>query len=214
VARWYDNLGSWFAPWRFLLFGAILIAATVVGRLLWPWGQAIMVGFDLAAITFFIVCVGLLNDTPAGMRKAAADNDANRPAMLVISAAVSAVILVTIGVELAAKPKGIDMALAVATLALGWLFSNVVYALHYAHLYDSRIGGQRSEAGGIEFHGTGDPDYYDFLYFALTLGMTFQTSDTDITSRHIRRVTIPHCVAAFIFNLGVLAFTINVLGSG
>ena len=44
--------------------------------------------------------------------------------------------------------------------------------------------------------------------------MTFQTSDVAIGDRMIRRVVTIHCLAAFVFNLGVLAFTINVLGGG
>ena len=67
-------------------------------------------------------------------------------------------------------------------------------------------------ARGSTFPKCDEPDYWDFLYFSYTLGMTFQTSDVDITSRHIRKVVVGHCLAAFVFNLGVLAFTINVLG--
>jgi len=43
--------------------------------------------------------------------------------------------------------------------------------------------------------------------------MTFQTSDVAITQPLIRRVALFHCLAAFIFNLGIVAFTINILGS-
>jgi len=96
----------------------------------------------------------------------------------------------------------------VATLALAWLFSNSVYALHYAHLF-YRSGSK----GGLEFKGEAVPDYGDFVYFAFTLGMTFQTSDVTITSRAMRRAVVLHCLAAFLFNLGVIAFTINVLGA-
>ena len=44
--------------------------------------------------------------------------------------------------------------------------------------------------------------------------MTFQTSDTDITSPRIRKIATFHSLAAFIFNIGILAFTINVIGGG
>jgi uncharacterized membrane protein len=43
--------------------------------------------------------------------------------------------------------------------------------------------------------------------------MTFQTSDVTITSTRIRRVVTLHCLEAFVFNLGVIAFTINALGA-
>jgi uncharacterized membrane protein len=35
-----------------------------------------------------------------------------------------------------------------------------------------------------------------------------------ITETHIRKIVTIHSLAAFAFNIGVLAFTINVLGSG
>ena len=104
-----------------------------------------------------------------------------------------------------------DIALIIATLLIAWLFSNMVYALHYAHLFYSQDKG--GDVGGLDFPGDGDPDYGDFIYFAFTLGMTFQTSDVAIPGRPIRRTAILHCFAAFVFNIGVLAFTINVLGN-
>jgi uncharacterized membrane protein len=67
-------------------------------------------------------------------------------------------------------------------------------------------------SAGLEFANTKEPVYWDFVYFAFTIGMTFQTSDVSITSDRIRRVVTVHSLAAFVFNIGVLAFTINVLG--
>ncbi len=42
--------------------------------------------------------------------------------------------------------------------------------------------------------------------------MTFQTSDVSVTARETRKLVLFHSLAEFVFNLGVLAFTINVLG--
>ena len=53
----------------------------------------------------------------------------------------------------------------------------------------------------------------DFVYFSFTLGMTFQTSDIAITGAHIRKVVLGHTAAAFLFNMGVLAFVVNALGA-
>jgi uncharacterized membrane protein len=66
---------------------------------------------------------------------------------------------------------------------------------------------------GLDFPGTPEPDYWDFVYFAFTCGMAFATSDVQVTSKHMRRLVTVHSLAAFAFNIGVLAFTINVLGS-
>ncbi len=57
----------------------------------------------------------------------------------------------------------------------------------------------------------GAPVFADFAYYTVVIGMTCQTADLDISSRHIRRVVTVHGTFAFFFNLGVLALTINVL---
>jgi len=209
------KLGNRVAPVRFILFVAILIAASAGATALTDWLRGVMIGFDIAAFIFLLACIPLLFDSDAeAMRRHAGENDANRALLLGITGAVTLVILVTVGVALwQGKGRGAGaIALIVGTLMLAWLFSNVVYALHYAHMYyrkDERGGG---DTGGIEVPDTKEPDYSDFLYFSFTLGMTFQTSDIDITNRGYRRVAIFHCFAAFVFNIGVLAFTINVLG--
>ena len=116
--------------------------------------------------------------------------------------------------ELAEVHKG-DLFAAVklvATLLLIWLFANSVYALHYAHAFYSHDPKTGGDSAGIDFPGTKTPSYSDFCYFAFTLGMTFQTSDVEISAPAIRQVALLHSFAAFIFNIGVIAFTINVLG--
>ena len=213
MARQGINLGSWFMPARFVLFAGLLVIGIVAGGLIVGWMLGIMLGFDVAALAFLAVCAPLLRDKAETMRRHAKENDANRILLLIVTAAVSGVIMVTVGAEVMGgqQQSAAGIGLIVATLTLSWLFSNVVYALHYAHLYYSAaVGG--GDSRGIDFPGTKEPDYSDFLYFAFTLGMTFQTSDIDISSRTIRRVGTAHCFAAFVFNIGVLAFTINVLG--
>jgi uncharacterized membrane protein len=67
---------------------------------------------------------------------------------------------------------------------------------------------------GFRFPGTAEPVYWDFVYFAFTCGMAFATSDVEVTNQRIRKVVTFHCLAAFAFNIGVLAFTVNLLASG
>jgi len=150
----------------------------------------------------------------ATVRRHAAENDANRAVLLGITGLVTGVVLVTVGAVLmqGESQSGAAIALIVGTLALSWLFINVIYALHYAHMFYAKDAKTGRDRGGLEMPGTKEPDYWDFIYFAFTLGMTFQTSDTAITAGGFRRVATLHSMAAFVFNIGVLAFTINVLG--
>lgn len=208
------GIGNSVVPWRFLLFAVVSLA---VSGLLVHWcglRRGIMGGFDIGATAFFIACVSLFDDAPSKMRQAARQNDANRGSLLLLSAVVAVVILVAVASELSqkGKPQLADLILVVVTLCLCWTFSNLVYALHYAHLfYVADKAGQ--DSAGLKYPDTDEPDYWDFAYFSSCLGMTFQTSDVEITSGTMRRTVMFHCLGAFVFNLGVIAFTINILGS-
>lgn len=201
-------------PWRYGMFLALLVIAAPLALAL-PWHEAVMAGFDIAAFAFILSVAPIVDSEPDVMRRNAAANDANRGLMLLLTGIVSLVVLVAVGMAVAQHggPDTGAILLLLSTLLLAWLFSNLVYAMHYAHIfYLSDDAGK--DSGGIDFPGTPEPAYWDFLYFAYTLGMTFQTSDVDVTTPGVRRVVLFHCLAAFIFNLGILAFTINVLGGG
>ena len=173
---------------------------------------ALLIGFDVAAFVFLCSLAPLLKADPERMRRTAEQNDANRAGLLAITVLLSLVILFAVG-TLIASPGTLDRAeigLIVATLALAWLFANMVFTLHYAHLYYLQPDGR--DQRGIEVPGAHEPGYWDFLYFAFTLGMTFQTSDVTISGAHMRRVVLGHCMAAFVFNMGILAFTVNAIG--
>jgi uncharacterized membrane protein len=209
-----DTIGNKIAPARFLLFMIILLIATPAAALLiHNWWLGIMAGFNIAAVVFLISCVSLLSTREeAEIRRHAAENDANRIGLLVLTGTVVAVLMVAITAEVVGRnPEPTTKLLIVLTLILAWLFSNMVYALHYAHLaYTS----PSPDCDGFEFPGTRQPHYWDFVYFSFTCGMAFATSDVQITKEHIRKVVTFHCLAAFGFNIGVLAFSINLLASG
>jgi uncharacterized membrane protein len=208
--RW--SLGTHVAPARFVAFCIVFAVGLVVAIPALGLGRGTMAGFDAASFIFLVSIAPLTNCAGAeDMRRRAKGNDANRAGLLALTGLVMIVILVAVAGELKGKSDGATVGLVVGTLALAWLFSNTVYALHYAHIY--YLGDEKgTDLGGLDFPQCDEPDYWDFIYFAFTLGMTFQTSDVAITTRKMRRVAIGQCLAAFVFNIGVLAFTINVLG--
>lgn len=208
------HLGNRLAPPRFIAFVVITIVAGLFAVPRLGWAQGSMAGFDFAALVFFVSIAPLFNDVADQMRQSAKKNDANRAGLLVITGIVMGVVLASVASELmqSGRPKPLEIVLIVGTLSLAWIFSSVIYALHYAHLFYTGVRGK--DGRGVEFPKTDEPDYWDFLYFATCLSMTFQVSDMNITSRTVRRVVMFHCLAAFVFNLGIIAFTINVLGGG
>jgi uncharacterized membrane protein len=197
-------------PWRFGLFLLLTLSIPAMLALKVPPGVAVLAGFDLAALAFIASLTGLFRSSKAReMRAHSAENDANRGVALIITVATCAAILVAVGLELSGGPSPLGKVGIVATLLIAWTFSNLVFALHYAHVY--YIKGESGDRGGLQFPEEPEPDYWDFAYFAFTLGMTFQTSDVSITRRDVRKVALWHSLAAFVFNLGILAFTINTL---
>ena len=207
------TIGNRLAPPRFILFFVLLFAGVGAGLAVFPLAQAVMIGFDVATTVFLLACIPLFRHEAAAMRKAARENDANRFVLLVLTLILSLVILVTVGSELVGPghPMAAEKLLIAATLALSWTGANMVYALHYAHLYYSRSDGGKDSAG-LDFPGEHpEPDYADFVYFSFTIGVALQTSDVAVTSPGIRRVVTLHCVEAFLFNMGVLALAISIL---
>jgi uncharacterized membrane protein len=103
------------------------------------------------------------------------------------------------------------------TVFLSWIALHVIYAVHYAHLYydpaEQKAAGK--VRGGLDFPGTKEPDYWDFFYFSLVIGMTCQVSDVQITARHMRHLVTAQGVIAFFYNTVVVAIAVNlVAGAG
>jgi uncharacterized membrane protein len=93
---------------------------------------------------------------------------------------------------------------------LSWLVTHVTFAFRYAHEYYAHDEGGPEIDRGLDFPGKNEPDYLDFLYFALVLGMTFQVSDVSITARKLRRVATLHGLLSFLFNTVIVALTVNI----
>jgi uncharacterized membrane protein len=91
--------------------------------------------------------------------------------------------------------------------------THTLFALRYAHEYYSIVPGGDAVEGGLKFPGDDPPDYWDFFYYALVLGMTFQVSDVEILSRKLRRLASVHGLLGFLFNTVILALSVNIAAS-
>lgn len=197
---------------RFVLFLTVFVLGTGLASRFLSFREALILGFDLAALSFLLAAIGLWSeDAPAAARARAARDDGGRIVLMLVTGLVIMTILITLGLMIGGRQSltSWDLAIVLSTLVLAWLFANLVYAFHYAHLYYDR--GAAGDAGGIVFPEGGEPVFADFVYFAFVLGMTCQTADVAVASHRIRRVMTLHGLFAFFFNLGVLAMTINVL---
>ena len=96
-------------------------------------------------------------------------------------------------------------ALGIGAIVLSWTLIHTFATLRYAHLYYAK-----GDGSGLEFPKTKDPSDYDFAYFAFVIGMTFQTSDVNITSTAIRRLALVHALISFGFNVAIIAVAVNI----
>jgi uncharacterized membrane protein len=112
--------------------------------------------------------------------------------------------------DLTPAARGLDVALVAVTLLVSWLMTHTLFALRYAHEYYGVSAPGGPIDGGLAFPDDATPDYWDFFYFALVLGMTFQVSDVQITSRKLRRLAAAHGLLGFLFNTVILALSVNI----
>ncbi|MFC5526526.1 DUF1345 domain-containing protein [Rhodanobacter ginsengisoli] len=198
-------------PWTITSLVIFLLTVAVLSGCGLRLASAVLLGFDLAALVFLGFLARLFNRaTPARMRDQAQVLDTGRWVVLWGGVILSAVVLMALGNELhVARSGGLEpLVVGVSSVVLSWLFLNVMFAIHYAHGYYGNFGDKHT---GLEFPGTPAPDYWDFAYFSIVIGMTFQVSDVQIGSRYLRRVVLLHSVIAFFFNVFIIAITVNIV---
>lgn len=216
-------------PLRVLFGHRRTVLATIVGLIAYallpaPHGQAarMVLAWDLGTVSFLLMLMTLLArpvDDAAMARHAEAQQEGEWTVFAITLAGVAASFAALTTVLSVAKdmPTGAVRAFYIgvvaATLLLSWLVTHLVFALRYAHEYYQQDEGARDVDGGLEFPGGLAPDYWDFLYFSLVLGMTFQVSDVQITARKLRRLATLHGLIGFLFNTVIVALTVNIAAS-
>lgn len=132
---------------------------------------------------------------------------------IVLVLCIGVIAIVSVGlITVLNRMHGIDiysLVLAIACAPLGWLMLHVIAAFHYANLFYRRAGPDLGYRGGLNFPETEQPGVWEFLYYALTIGMTAQTSDVAVCSTQMRRATMGHSVVSFFFNTAIIAMAVN-----
>jgi uncharacterized membrane protein len=105
--------------------------------------------------------------------------------------------------------------LSIASVFCSWTLIHTLFTLKYAHKYygtgDEHDDNNNASGEGLDFPNEKEPDYLDFAYFSFVVGMTFQVSDVQITSRNIRRLSLLHAFLSFIYNTVIVALSINII---
>lgn len=175
--------------------------------------MAMVIGWDIAAVSMLLwVWLVVARFDADATRRRATREDNNRVAIWVFLLSASCASLLGVGLALIGPTdrspgeQRLLLGACLVSVLLSWAVVQTVFTLRYAHEYYSR------PEGGIDFGGEA-PDYQDFAYFAITIGMTFQTSDTAITHRRIRRTVLRHALLAYLFGAVIVAAMVNVIAS-
>jgi uncharacterized membrane protein len=205
-------------------FVALVVAGLV---LVLTWGrvsrevQLVLVWDGFAVTSILLAWLRILTSNPLTVVRAAKLQDASRVTifLFVLAAAVASLFAVA---SLLAKAKEFHgsafrthILLAVATVGCSWVLLHTIFTLHYAHSYYRRndLDPMSQTGSGLQFPGEEQPDFLDFAYFSFVVGMTFQVSDVQISSKQIRRFVLVHGFLSFVFSTVILALAIN-LASG
>ncbi len=204
---------------KLMIAAVIGIAVTVLAR----GGDfrlvtRLLIGWDVGVALYLGLTHTMMRRADvARIRKRASEQDEGSFAILILTIVATLASLVAIVFELGGSKQGphdqavVQALLAMATILLSWAFVHTIFSIHYAHEY---YGERRDgKIGGLTFPGDTEPDYLDFLYFSLVIGMTSQVSDVAVTSKVIRRIVSIHGVLSFFFNLVVLALTVNMISN-
>lgn len=182
-------------------------------RLLFAWNGGVLL---YIALTIAM----MVRDDLDRMRQRASVEDEGRFVILALCIFVTVASIAAIVAQLAATKdlagaqKALHIVLAGLTIATGWTFIHLTFALHYAHEYASerrrRPDVDDKLRGGLQFPDTTTPDYSDFLYFAFIIGVACQTADVALSSPMMRRIALAQGVVAFFYNTIIVALTINI----
>jgi uncharacterized membrane protein len=171
----------------------------------------LLAAWDVGVLLYLVwLATMMAGSKQTDIAKHADAQDEGEFGILILTVIAAMASLAAIFVEMAATDRtgaryGFEVALAILTVVFSWAFIHSIFALHYAYEYydDAEC------AGGLKFPDDDKPDYWDFVYFAFVLGMTFQVSDVAITAKRIRRVATVHGVLAFFYTTAVVALTVN-----
>jgi uncharacterized membrane protein len=208
------------AQYRLFIGLAFSAVAYFTFRGLPSWPAQVLSIWIVFALTIIILdWIAILWSHPLEVRKIAKLQDSSRSLLFLFVIFASVVSLVAI-VFLLKSSKGHSSSgvtshvlLAMAAVIVSWTLVHTIFTMRYAHLYydTDTDDGKPRKGGGLAFPEETEPDYLDFAYFSFVIGMTFQVSDVEISSRLIRRHALVHSLISFAFNTAIVALSINVI---
>jgi uncharacterized membrane protein len=217
--KYPDNIFLHLRPMHRLAIG--LLCALVTWLFIRTTGISVLVQLVLlwdVFCTAILICAWIVFFTcsPAQIRHIAGQEDGSRFFVFVIVLLSSMASMVTVLLLILSKESftkaGLYLPVAIAGMLLCWIMVHTTFCFHYANMYYRNDRDKpETHAEGLEFPEEDAPDYLDFAYFSFVIGMTFQVSDVEISSRAIRRQALVHGLLSFGLNTFVVALTVNLI---
>jgi uncharacterized membrane protein len=186
----------------------------VVTSLFTEWQAAILIGWDSAALLLIVwIWVAVAGLDAKGSRTHAGREDTSIRLSELIILVSGVALLAAVGLVLVRAgqatggTKAYLIVVGLVSVALTWALVHTVFTLRYARTY------YRAPVGGIDYNEGDPPTYLDFAYLALTIGMTFQVSDTNLTTKSVRRIALGHALLSYLYGAVIVALVINVVAS-
>jgi uncharacterized membrane protein len=182
----------------------------------WNWKLIATLLWDTFAISFLVTSWTVLFTRPVpDIIRQANKEDGSKVfvmASLLLTSGVSMLTVLSLVISGDENHnKTFFILLSVTGMLVSWAIVHTIFTFHYAHLYYLKENGEAATKEGLSFPHEKRPDYLDFAYFSFVVGMTFQVSDVEITSRKLRRTVLAHGLLSFALNTFVVALTINLI---
>lgn len=209
-------LGFISVRWRLFLSACVglLTIVLVPGDL--RYVTRMLIGWNIGVALYILLCAWMFSHCGSShIRRQSSLQDVGRFAIPVFTVGAALASLAAILIELrtatgSATREPLTLALAFLTILFSWTFIHTIFTIHYAHEFYSERHGQ---GGGLKFPGGQKPNYWDFVYFSFVIGMTAQVSDVMVSSSKIRQTVAAHGFVSFVFNVALLALTVNIAAS-
>jgi uncharacterized membrane protein len=178
----------------------------------------VMIGWDTFSLCMIIMSwITFYITNSKQIRAQASIQDPSRAIIFMIVLIATIASFLAVLLLLVSKKDGNNGAeyripIAITGMLFSWFLIHTTFALRYAHIYyGDHETKPNTHAAGLEFPDDDKPEYLDFAYFSFVLGMTFQVSDVQITSKRLRKLAMFHGLLSFGFNTVMIALTINLV---
>ncbi|MGI9006439.1 MAG: DUF1345 domain-containing protein [Streptosporangiaceae bacterium] len=200
--------------WRLAICAVAGLVTGVLIAVLDSADYAPSAGWDIAAAAYCLwvwLAIWPMDGAATALRAKAEDPNRALSDVIALTACVASMAAVGIALTGAKSAQGAQVlllaGLGVITVAVSWFTVHTIFTLRYALLYYSE------PEGGVDFHCDDQPCYRDFAYIGLTVGATFQVSDTDLLTTAFRTTVLRQTLLAYLFGAIILGVTVNMIAS-